>query len=519
MQMYIFTGPNPDRDGGLDQEIVIHELTHGLSNRLVGNALGLDNIQGIGMGEGWSDFYALSLLSEATDDPNGVYAAGGYSTLNLVGFSFKNNYFYGIRRFPYTTNMTLNPMTFADIDPGQIKLKGGKFPASPFFAKGHANEVHNVGEIWALMLWEGRANFISRLGGATGNEQMLQVVTDGLKLTPNSPTFIQARNAVLQATCAGFTGTDEIDLWRGYAKRGMGASAVGPPSNASTAGVREAFDLPLLNGAAVLDDTAGNGNGFIDPGETITLTIPALNNFNCADLTAVVGALSASTTGVTVTDSSGDYGAVVAGGASNGTTYQFTVASTVPCGAEIIFTLILTSAEGVSSTQTIKMRVGQAVNGIANTYTYGGTPKSIPDGVAKGTMATLNVPGQIVIGDVNLNLINIPHTWIGDLVISLISPDGTVVGVVDNLTNGFDSNSNNDFINTVLDDEAVNPIQTQSGLVTNASFQPTNPLSTFDLRKGSGKWKLKAIDTFRGDVGTIRSWSLTITPVTFSCSP
>ncbi|MGH7767875.1 MAG: M36 family metallopeptidase, partial [Candidatus Binatia bacterium] len=151
MQMFIFTGPGPDRDGSLDQEIVIHELTHGVSNRLVGNALGLDNIQGAGMSEGWSDFYALSLLSEPADDPNGVYAMGGYATFRLVGAPFTNNYFYGIRRYPYPTNMKLNPMTFADIDPGQIKLKGGKFPASPFFRTGHANEVHNVGEIWALM--------------------------------------------------------------------------------------------------------------------------------------------------------------------------------------------------------------------------------------------------------------------------------------------------------------------------------------------------------------------------------
>ncbi len=73
MQMFRFTGPTIDRDGGLDTEIVIHELTHGLSNRLVGNAAGLIwNVAG-GMGEGWSDFYALSLLNNTqTDDPNGA---------------------------------------------------------------------------------------------------------------------------------------------------------------------------------------------------------------------------------------------------------------------------------------------------------------------------------------------------------------------------------------------------------------------------------------------------------------
>ncbi len=61
MQMYIFPGPTPDRDGSLDPDIVLHELTHGVSNRLIGNGNGLNWDVGGGMGEGWSDFYALSL--------------------------------------------------------------------------------------------------------------------------------------------------------------------------------------------------------------------------------------------------------------------------------------------------------------------------------------------------------------------------------------------------------------------------------------------------------------------------
>src|SRR5690606_2116099 len=70
MQMYLWTGPTPDRSGGLDAEIIIHELAHGLSNRLHGNAAGLSTNMARGMGEGWSDFYARSLLSTADDDVN-----------------------------------------------------------------------------------------------------------------------------------------------------------------------------------------------------------------------------------------------------------------------------------------------------------------------------------------------------------------------------------------------------------------------------------------------------------------
>ncbi len=84
-QMFRFTGPTIDRDGGLDAEILLHELTHGTSNRLVGNAAGLQWDIGGAMGEGWSDFYALSLLNNTNaDDPNAAYANGAYATYKLV---------------------------------------------------------------------------------------------------------------------------------------------------------------------------------------------------------------------------------------------------------------------------------------------------------------------------------------------------------------------------------------------------------------------------------------------------
>jgi hypothetical protein len=70
MRMYLFTGPNPDRTSSLDQEVMLHELTHGLSDRLHGNASGLVTNMAIGMGEGWSDFYARALLSTADEDVN-----------------------------------------------------------------------------------------------------------------------------------------------------------------------------------------------------------------------------------------------------------------------------------------------------------------------------------------------------------------------------------------------------------------------------------------------------------------
>ena len=134
MQMYVFTnGTAPARDGSLDSNVVWHEHTHGVSNRLIGNGAGLGGTQSGGMGEGWSDLYAFLLGSKTTDSANGVYTTGAYATYKCCGLStYVTNYFYGIRRFPYAAksvtggpnNRPYNPLTFADIDPAAVEPFG-----------------------------------------------------------------------------------------------------------------------------------------------------------------------------------------------------------------------------------------------------------------------------------------------------------------------------------------------------------------------------------------------------------
>ena len=270
MQMFVFTGPTPDRDGDLDAEIVIHEATHGLSNRLVGSGVGISALQPSGMGEGWSDFYGMTLLSEAGDNVNGNYAAGGYATYQLGGLT--ENYYYGIRRYPYSTDLTKNPLTLRDIDPGQASTHAG-IPRSPIIGT-TANEVHNMGEVWCVTLWEVRASLINKHGWTIGNQLVLQIVTDGMKLSPANPTFLQARDAIIQADLVNNAGANRNEIWAAFAKRGMGASAT-VPVNSTTTGVVEAYDLPdnlgVTPNAAFL--SIGNAGGPFSPAsQTYTLT-------------------------------------------------------------------------------------------------------------------------------------------------------------------------------------------------------------------------------------------------------
>ncbi|MBI3879372.1 MAG: M36 family metallopeptidase, partial [Verrucomicrobia bacterium] len=240
MQMYLFTGPNPDRDGDFDVEVVFHEHTHGLSNRRVGNGALISEFQTAGMGEGWSDFYALTLLAEPGDDLSGNFAAAAYATLNFFGET--ENYYYGIRRYPYSTNLGKNPLTFKDIDPAQASSHPG-IPRNPAPIFGAADEVHNQGEVWCVTLWEVRVQLVQKHGFAVGNQLALQLVTDGMGLSPANPNFLQARDAILQADLVDTGGANQAELWLAFAKRGMGFSASSPASS-TTAGVVESFDLP-----------------------------------------------------------------------------------------------------------------------------------------------------------------------------------------------------------------------------------------------------------------------------------
>jgi hypothetical protein len=82
-------------------------------------------------------------------------------------------------------------------------------------------------------------------GGSGGNNLAVQLVTDGLKLQPCSPDFVDGRDAILAADVALTGGENECFLWTAFAKRGLGLSA-NAGSNNVVGDETEAFDLPDL---------------------------------------------------------------------------------------------------------------------------------------------------------------------------------------------------------------------------------------------------------------------------------
>ncbi len=360
MQMYLWSLMTPQRDGDLDAEIIVHELTHGVFGRLHN---GVGGTQAGQMNEGNSDFFAHVLLANPTDPINGIYVTGAYSTLNLrsaAPFSNVGNYYYGIRRFPkavlaYTggpNNRPHNPLTFADIDPAQMNLTDGAF--APAFT-GSATAVHDGGEIWSSMLWEVRARLVTRLGFDAGSKKVLQLVMDGMKVSPSNPTMIQERNAIIAAALANGNSGDVGDLWAGFALRGLGANATNPTGNT----VVENFELPNASladtGFAVSDPAPGGDNdGFAEPGETVQLTVPVINN------------TGNQLTGVTVSVNGG--GTANYGDVANSQTVtraiSFMIPSNAACGSKYTVTFVISSTNvATTTTQTRSFTLGKPIFG------------------------------------------------------------------------------------------------------------------------------------------------------------
>jgi hypothetical protein len=220
MQMYLWTAPTPDRDGDVDNGIIIHEYTHGISNRMTGSGSGcLSNAEQ--MGEGWSDYFALMM----THDWATALPGDGFSKPRGIGTYALNQPItgLGIRQYRYTTDMSVNPLTYGNLSTVAVP--------------------HGVGTIWCTALWDmtweiiqtaGINPSLHNIGANGGNAIALKLVTEGLRLQPCSPGFIDGRDAILQADALFFGGTFNCAIMNAFARRGMGVGASQGSSNSRT---------------------------------------------------------------------------------------------------------------------------------------------------------------------------------------------------------------------------------------------------------------------------------------------
>ena len=142
---------------------------------------------------------------------------------------------------------------------------------------------------------------------------------------------------------------------------------------------------------------------------------------------------------------------------------------------------------------------------LCDTFVSTNVPITIPT-VANTTpfISTLNVPSTNVISDVNVT-VNISHTWVKDMTISLISPTGTEIQLVASpCTNSARANI------TATFDDSGNSLVCATNPAISGTVIPFQSLTGFNGQTMNGTWQLKVLDPYNVDGGAINSWSLNL---------
>jgi len=261
-------GTGPDFvDGDFDNGIIAHEIGHGISNRLVGgpSSLCLGNEEQ--MGEGWSDYFGLVTSVKPGDTGDMRRGVGTYVQRQDTDAT-------GIRTFPYSTDMSINPHTYADINTESVP--------------------HGVGSVWCAILWDLYWRMVDEYGfdedqyhGDGGNNRAVSLVMEGMKNLACSPGFVSGRTGILEADMDLYGGANQCLIWEVFARRGVGFYA-DEGSTDSRSDQVESFEVrPTCIAELKISKSV---TPLIEAGDDIDVTIEVINH---KDETL---------TGVTVTD-------------------------------------------------------------------------------------------------------------------------------------------------------------------------------------------------------------------------
>ena len=226
------------RDFGMDFSVLSHEWGHTLIGRLAGGTGetdGLSNLQGQSLHEGIADFVGILVNYNAGNNPHDTFTLGGYGNLDYIerrptlppGEAPSDMYF-GIRRYPYTLDLTKNPLTLRHLAvPPPVSI--------PFYNwKGRGpllNEVHTAGEVFGTALFQCFGNIVNAHPHADFESvrlRMAQYLVAGLAAFRERPSFLDARNAFLTVIRLTSPFVDYPACRAGFAARGMGADSLGP---------------------------------------------------------------------------------------------------------------------------------------------------------------------------------------------------------------------------------------------------------------------------------------------------
>ena len=271
--------PLPQLDGDFDNGIIAHEYGHGISNRLTGGPDATGPLGGDEQaGEGWSDFMALYMTTQSSNAPGGTLPNRGIGTYVIYGSPTD----VGIRPARYSYDFSVNDYTYANVTNPEITVP------------------HGVGFIWCTMIYDMMQNIIDMVpindnlyldgieDGSGGNNIAMRLVMEGMKMQATDPTFVEMRDAILQADAMLFNGEYNCAIWQAFARRGLGTQATSGTNGLGDE--NENFDLPIGCGGEVnaLLTMTKTSVGVLENEEEITFTITLTNTSTLFDAEDVV---------------------------------------------------------------------------------------------------------------------------------------------------------------------------------------------------------------------------------------
>jgi subtilisin-like proprotein convertase family protein len=272
---------------------------------------------------------------------------------------------------------------------------------------------------------------------------------------------------------------------------------------------------PLVTSGDPVVTPAGDGDAYLEPGESAAVTVPVTNTGD-ANANGVAVQLTSTTPGVSIAPATQPVGAVAVGATVS--TAPFTV--TVPSAHEPGVPLDLhvqVSFTGALSPQSadVSEPVGEPSPTTVD-VSFTGPPVPIPDDDPAGADVSLSVPavgrvseltfsidGTQCSTDVGSTTVGLDHTFDGDLVGTLVAPGGQQVTLFENAGSSF-----NNFCQTLFTDSAATSIQTSSAAPFTGSFRPAQPLGQLTGSVADGTWTFHVEDQAAFDTGSIRAVTL-----------
>ncbi|MEM7280605.1 MAG: proprotein convertase P-domain-containing protein [Pseudomonadota bacterium] len=262
-------------------------------------------------------------------------------------------------------------------------------------------------------------------------------------------------------------------------------------------------------GTDVCLSNSNNANGFWEPGEDIDVLVKIVGN---ESFSGVTGTLSTSSPGVSVVTPTVTYPNLTSGVARNSNTpFKIRLDSTMgpTCLSDLQFQVSVSSNEADPFSLSFENKVGEDRSPIV--------PWTIPDNTSVGPISNLVISNNVTITDLNVR-VAIDHTAVGDLIITLKSPAGTEIVLLDRpglplVDPNFGCLDDN--FNITFDDSSATDLEnfcpgTTPWLVGDAA--PASALSAFNGESTLGTWTITVSDNEQDDLGDIIDWEIITTP-------